>query len=185
MTSNFLLTLPAVTTRWIWIPDITRTLGFGGRVNSIFSVLPFGLASAPWCFLKIIRTISLYLRFWGVRLINYLYDFLFLVSDSQSTAHRQLVLELSNQLAWQSMSPSLICNSHASWPTSILSLTWILHLSRTHFREKILPSPFTSDISIWYDAGAASWGATMENQNCRHKVFYPPSCGMALLFIPW
>jgi len=38
-------------------------------------------------------TISLYLRFWGVRLINYLYDFLFLVSDSQSTAHRQLVLD--------------------------------------------------------------------------------------------
>ena len=29
----------------------------------------------------------------GVRLINYLDDFLFLVSDSQSTAHRQLVLD--------------------------------------------------------------------------------------------
>ena len=38
------------------------------------------------------RTISLYLRFWGVRLIN-LDDFLFLVSDSQSTAHRKLVLD--------------------------------------------------------------------------------------------
>jgi hypothetical protein len=59
----------------------------------IFRVLPFSLASAPWCFTKIMRTISLYLRFWGVRLINYLYDFLSLVSDSQSTAHRQLVLD--------------------------------------------------------------------------------------------
>jgi len=39
------------------------------------------------------RTISLYLRFRGVRLKNYLDDFLFLVSDSQSTAHRQLVLD--------------------------------------------------------------------------------------------
>jgi len=58
-----------------------------------FRVLPFGLASAPWCFTKIIRTISLYLRFRGVQLLNYLDDFLVLVSDSQSTAHRQLVLD--------------------------------------------------------------------------------------------
>jgi hypothetical protein len=59
----------------------------------MFLVLPFGLASAPWCFTKIMRTISLYLHFRGVRLTNYLDDFLFLVSDSQSTAHRQLVLD--------------------------------------------------------------------------------------------
>ena len=39
------------------------------------------------------KTISLYLRFRGVQLINYLDDFLFLVSDSQFTAHRQLVLD--------------------------------------------------------------------------------------------
>ena len=39
------------------------------------------------------RTISLYLRFRGVQLLNYLDDFLVLVSDSQSTAHRQLVLD--------------------------------------------------------------------------------------------
>ena len=39
------------------------------------------------------RTISLYLRFRGVQLINFLDDFLFLVSDSQSTAHRKLVLD--------------------------------------------------------------------------------------------
>jgi hypothetical protein len=39
------------------------------------------------------RTITLYLRFRGVRLINYLDDFFFLVSDSPSTAHRQLGLD--------------------------------------------------------------------------------------------
>ena len=59
----------------------------------VFRVLPFCLASAPWCFTNITSTISLYLRFRVVRLINYLDDFLFLVSDSQSTAHRQLVLD--------------------------------------------------------------------------------------------
>ena len=58
-------------------------------------------------------------------------------------------------------------------------LTYWSHLSRTHFRKKIWPPPFTSDISIWCDAGATSWGATMRIKNCRHKVSSPPSCGMA------
>ena len=52
------------------------------------------------------------------------------------------------------------------------------HLSCTHFHEKIWPSPFTSDISIWCDAGAASWGTTMENQKLQAQGFFPPSCGM-------
>ena len=47
----------------------------------------------PRCFTKIMRTISLYLRFRGVRLINCLDGFLSLVSDSQSITHRQLVLD--------------------------------------------------------------------------------------------
>ena len=62
-------------------------------------------------------------------------------------------------------------------------LTYWSHLSRTQFRKKIWPSPFTSDISIWCDAGAASWGATMENQKLQAQgfflVFSPLSCGMA------
>ena len=37
----------------------------------VFSILPFGLASAPWCFTKNMRAISLYLRFRGVRLPYY------------------------------------------------------------------------------------------------------------------
>jgi len=65
----------------------------------VFRVLPFGLASAPWCFTKIMRTISLYLRFWGVRLINYLDDFLFLVSDSSLQHTGSWFWTLSNQLA--------------------------------------------------------------------------------------
>ena len=47
------------------------------------------------------------------------------------------------------------------------------HLSCTHFHEKIWPSPFTSDISIWCDAGAASSNATMENQKLQARVFFP------------
>jgi len=53
-------------------------------------------------------------------------------------------------------------------------LTYWSHLSCTHFREKIWPSPFTSDISIWCDAGAAIWGATMENKKLQAQGFFPP-----------
>lgn len=58
----------------------------------VFKVLPFGLASAPWCFTKIMRAISMHLRFRGVRLVNYLDDFLCVVKESQAKAHRQLIL---------------------------------------------------------------------------------------------
>jgi hypothetical protein len=205
----------------------------------VFRVLPFGLASAPWCFTKIMRTISLYLRFRGVRLINYLDDFLFLVSDSQSTAHRQLVLDTfkSAGLAineskshlqftrllthlgfvidldsssfevplerWESLQQlitvafsrqkvlmHLLSRIAGHLSSMILAIgpialiesrqchsylqqyslqfyiaisdglrderTYWSHLSRTHCCEKIWPSPFTSDIPIWCDAGAAS-----------------------------
>jgi hypothetical protein len=51
-------------------------------------------------------------------------------------------------------------------------LTYWSHLYA--FSQKIWPSPFTSDISIWCDAGAASWGATMENQKLQAQGFFPP-----------
>jgi len=91
----------------------------------VFRVLPFGLASAPWCFTKIMRTISLYLRFRGSGLLTtWMTSFSWsLIPSLQHTG--SWFWTLSNQLAWQSMSPSLFCNSHASWPTSVLSLTWI------------------------------------------------------------
>ena len=84
---------------------------------------------------------------------------------------------------------TLTC-SRTACNSTLLSLTACetnspagLYLSRTHFRKKIWPSPFTSDIFIWCDAGAASWGATMENQKLQAQgfflVFSPLSCGMA------
>jgi hypothetical protein len=223
----------------------------------VFRVLPFGLASAPWCFTKIMRTISLCLRFRGVRLINYLDDFLFLVSDSQSTAHRQLVLDtfksaglaineskshlqftrllthlgfvidldsgsfevplerwenlqqlITVALSRQKVLVHLLSRIAGHLSSMILAigpialiksrqchsylqqyslqfyvaisdslqdeLTYWSHLSRTHFRKKIWPPPFTSDISIWCDAGATSWGATMENKKLQAQGFFPP-----------
>ena len=46
------------------------------------------------------------------------------------------------------------------------------------FSQKDLAFP--SDISIWCDAGAASWGATMENQKLQAQGFFPPELWHAL-----
>ena len=53
-------------------------------------------------------------------------------------------------------------------------LTYWSHLSRTHFRKKTWPPPLTSDISIWCDVGATSWGATIENKKLQAQGFFPP-----------
>jgi len=74
-------------------PKDHKYLGFQwDGVFYVYRVLPFGLASAPWCFSKIMRSISSHLRFKGLRTLNYLDDFLFLTSLSSSVEHRTLVL---------------------------------------------------------------------------------------------
>jgi len=194
----------------------------------------------------------------GGRLINYLDDFLFLVSDSQSTAHRQLVLDTFKsaglaineskshlqftrllthlgfvidldpgsfevpQERWESLQQlitealsrqkvlvhllsriagHLSSMNLAIGPIALIKsrqchsylqqyslqfcvaisdslrdeLTYWSHLSRTHFREKIWPSPFTSDISIWCDDGAASWGGCHDGESkIAGTRFLPP-----------
>lgn len=65
----------------------------------MFKCLPFGLASAPWCFSKIMQEFSGFLRRKGIRLLNYLDDFLFLAGPDQATATgvRDAVLQAFNE----------------------------------------------------------------------------------------
>jgi hypothetical protein len=65
----------------------------------VFTVLPFGLATAPWAFTKLMREVCGVLRQRGVRLVNYLDDFLFLVGSkpSQAAAMRQQVLDVMGE----------------------------------------------------------------------------------------
>jgi len=223
----------------------------------VFKVLPFGLASAPWCFTKVMRSISMHLRFRGVRLVNYLDDFLFLVTKARSEAHKHLVLSTFEaaglainyskshlqftrslthlgfivdldsgcfevpQERWdnlqQLISDALSCRSRvqvhllskiaghissmilALGPIALIrsrqchsylkqhklqfhatiseglreELSFWSRAARTHFRAQIWPAPFTSDISIWCDAGANSWGATMGDQGVQAQGFFP------------
>ena len=54
-----------------------------------FTVLPFGLATAPWAFTKVMREVCGVLRTSGVRTLNYLDDFLFMCGPSESAALAQ------------------------------------------------------------------------------------------------
>jgi ribonuclease HI len=64
-------------------------LGFEWRGKFYtFTVLPFGIKSAPWGFQKLMREFCAYLRAKGVRLINYLDDFLFMLGMDMAQALR-------------------------------------------------------------------------------------------------
>jgi hypothetical protein len=55
----------------------------------VFTVLPFGLATAPWAFTKVMREVCEVLRGGGVRMLNYLDDFLFLCGSKEPAALEQ------------------------------------------------------------------------------------------------
>lgn len=60
-------------------PDHRQYLGFSWRFDSVvkyfvFTVLPFGLSSAPYIFTKLARTLVGYLRGLGRRVVTFLDD---------------------------------------------------------------------------------------------------------------
>lgn len=94
-----------------------------------YTVLPFGLASAPWCFTKIMRSVSSHLRFKGLRLINYLDDFLFLSSLLNSSEHRALVLS-TFKAAGLAINTA---KSHLDFSTRLTHLGFVIDLGLGRF----------------------------------------------------
>lgn len=72
-------------------PDFYQYLGFewNGKYY-VFTVLPFGLSTAPWCFQMVMRQFCAHLRSQGFRLLNYLDDFLFLLGTDAVQAKKDL-----------------------------------------------------------------------------------------------
>lgn len=72
-------------------PDYYQYLGFEWEGKFyVFTVLPFGLATAPFCYSLLMRQFAAHLRSQGFRLLNYLDDWLFLLGTSTSTAKADL-----------------------------------------------------------------------------------------------
>jgi hypothetical protein len=71
--------------QWEMARDSHDFLGFEfeGQYYT-FSSLPFGVATAPWAFSKVMRELCEVLRSRGIRMLNYLDDFLFLCSADPS-----------------------------------------------------------------------------------------------------
>ena len=69
-------------------PESWGFLGFQWRGQYYeFTVLPFGLATAPWVFTKVTRTLVGRWRTRGIRLVHYLDDFLFAVAPDADGGH--------------------------------------------------------------------------------------------------
>lgn len=72
-------------------PAFTQYLGFEWEGKFyVFTVLPFGLSTAPWCFQLLMRQFCAHLRSQGFRLLNYLDDFLFLLGTDPVKAKKDL-----------------------------------------------------------------------------------------------
>ena len=76
-------------------PDYFEYMGFEWEGEFyVFCVLPFGLSSAPWCFAKVMKAFCGHLRGSGVKVLNYLDDFLFFLGTDPRDikAARQIIL---------------------------------------------------------------------------------------------
>lgn len=60
----------------------------------VFTALPFGLASAPWCFTKVMLQVLRVLRGKGLKVLGYLDDFLFFIPSLWSSSHANTVSDL-------------------------------------------------------------------------------------------
>ena len=64
-----------------------------GKEKYQFTCFPFGLSCAPWTFTKVMKTVMILLRSWGVRIIIYIDDMLILAETSeQAYQHLETLL---------------------------------------------------------------------------------------------
>ncbi|KZS04664.1 Uncharacterized protein APZ42_032312, partial [Daphnia magna] len=68
----------------------STALSLVGNAFSEFTCLPFGLASAPWAFTKVLKPVVSFLRGKGIKLIVYLDDFL-IISSGKSQAEKDFL----------------------------------------------------------------------------------------------
>ena len=120
-------------------PSAFPYLGFHwNHTFYVYKVLPFGLATAPWCFSKIMRVICTHLRFRNVRLLNYLDDFLFLVKPTLAEQLRALTLS-TFEAAGLAVNKE---KSHLSFSRRIVHLGFVVDFNKGTF--ELTPERFST-----------------------------------------
>jgi hypothetical protein len=86
-------------------PEARRFLGFQfeGKFY-VWNVLPFGLALAPKIFTALISPVIKFLSRQGIRIVDYLDDFLLLAPPHLILYHQQVLLDLFQELVSRSTS---------------------------------------------------------------------------------
>ena len=127
-------------------PDHQGFLGFQWFLHNsvepkyfIFTVLPFGLSSAPYVFTKVFRPLVTYWRSQGIPIVLYLDDGAVCLSDFKSAVH------ISNIVKTDLFKAGVVVNEQKSiWaPTQILEwlgLVWDLSVDRISIPERRIVS---------------------------------------------
>jgi hypothetical protein len=90
-------------------PDAQQYVAFSWRGQYYcFCRLPFGLASSPWAFTKVLRQLVKYWRGLGIRLLPYLDDFLFM------SRSREGALQLSSRILRDFRNAGFVVNMEKS-----------------------------------------------------------------------
>jgi hypothetical protein len=76
------------------------------------TVLPFGVGTAPMVFTKVVKEMVKFMRMCGIRVVNYIDDFIFVVAPHMADATVTFVKWLFARLGWHVNAKSMMTPSH-------------------------------------------------------------------------
>ena len=112
-------------------PVSQRFLGFSWSINGVdryfeFTVLPFGLTTAPFIFTKVLKPLVSHWRSCGILIALYLDDgFIVIPRPEPPSNHSQLALDISNRVRSDLLEAGFIYNiSKSNW-SPVSSIDWL------------------------------------------------------------
>ena len=106
-------------------------LGFSWSINGVvrhfeFTVLPFGLKSAPYIFTKALKPLVTHWRSCGVLIALYLDDgFIVIPRPKESSKHNQIALNISNHIRSDLLEAGFVYNISKSIWSPVNTIDWL------------------------------------------------------------
>ncbi len=108
---------------------------FGGKAYQ-YKVLPFGLALAPRTFTKCMDAALAPLRFQGIRVLNYLDDWLILAHSRELVSRHRDIVPLPHSFSW----PQNERQEECAPPISANRVFWVVHLDSIQMQARLAPA---------------------------------------------